>query len=168
MTLVALLLVDRAGRRVLLLVSLAGMALNAATLAVFHLNSQQPTWLALVALVAYIVFFSLGLGATLCRKQTYVWLQPIYIGLQPRSYRVAASWTVPSQCRTPPKFGQNSAKVCCFRRPQAPASLGEPAACFRNRRHPLAPDGRDLPRARACPQHLGRHGNQLDVLLRGH
>ena len=40
-----------------------GMAASAAALAVFHLNGQQPTWLALAALVAYIVSFSLGLGA---------------------------------------------------------------------------------------------------------
>ena len=40
-----------------------GMAASAAALAAFHLNGQQPTWLALAALVAYIVSFSLGLGA---------------------------------------------------------------------------------------------------------
>ena len=39
------------------------MAVSAAALAAYHLNDQQPTWLALAALVAYIVSFSLGLGA---------------------------------------------------------------------------------------------------------
>ena len=56
-------LVDRAGRRPLLLASLGGMTLAATALAVFFANPHAPSWLALAALVAYIVSFSLGLGA---------------------------------------------------------------------------------------------------------
>jgi len=63
MTAVAVLLMDRAGRRALLLVSLAGMCFCAAAMGAFHLNAQRPTWLALASLVGYIASFSLGLGA---------------------------------------------------------------------------------------------------------
>merc|ERR1712196_236982 len=59
---VSVLLMDRAGRRSLLLVSLTGLTLSAALLAVFFLNHKQPGWLALVSLICYIIAFSLGLG----------------------------------------------------------------------------------------------------------
>ena len=63
MTGVAVLLMDRAGRRLLLLVSLGGMTIFAGALAAFHYNGAKSAWLALTSLVGYIVFFSLGLGA---------------------------------------------------------------------------------------------------------
>jgi len=63
MTLVSVLLMDRAGRRVLLLISLSGMTICCGGLAAFHLNHEKPSWLALAALIGYIVAFSLGLGA---------------------------------------------------------------------------------------------------------
>ena len=63
MTGVAVLLMDRAGRRLLLLISLGGMTIFAGALAAFHYNGAKPAWLALTSLVGYIVFFSLGLGA---------------------------------------------------------------------------------------------------------
>jgi len=63
MTLVSVLLMDRAGRRVLLLLSLAGMTICVSGMGAFELNHEKPTWLALAALIGYIVSFSLGLGA---------------------------------------------------------------------------------------------------------
>jgi len=62
MTGVSVLLMDRAGRRSLLLTSLSGMSVAATLLAIFYLNNKEPSWLALVALILYIIFFSLGLG----------------------------------------------------------------------------------------------------------
>ena len=60
---VACLLVDRLGRRVLLLSSLAGMTLAAALMGTyFALGDSAPPPVALVALVLYIASFSIGLG----------------------------------------------------------------------------------------------------------
>jgi len=59
---IAVLLMERAGRRCLLLVSLAGMMTAALLLAVFFLNDNKPPFLALTSLVLYITAFSLGLG----------------------------------------------------------------------------------------------------------
>jgi SP family facilitated glucose transporter-like MFS transporter 8 len=67
MTVVACLLIDRAGRVVLLLTSAAGMTLCCATMGAFfymkEVQGTQVNWLALVSLIGYIVSFSLGLGA---------------------------------------------------------------------------------------------------------
>jgi SP family sugar porter-like MFS transporter len=62
-TTAAVLLVDRLGRRPLLLASFAGMALSACALSLFFARGRTPPWLALVSLVGYIAFFSLGAGA---------------------------------------------------------------------------------------------------------
>jgi MFS family permease len=62
-TTAAVLLVDRLGRRPLLLASCAGMALSACALSLFFARGRTPPWLALVSLVGYIAFFSLGAGA---------------------------------------------------------------------------------------------------------
>jgi len=63
MTFVSVILMDRAGRRPLLLISLGGMTIAATLLAVFYLNGKSPGQLALFSLIMYIVTFSLGLGA---------------------------------------------------------------------------------------------------------
>jgi len=60
---ISCLLMDRAGRRPLLIGSLGGMALAAGTMSLyFALRPACPPWVALGALVVYIVSFSLGLG----------------------------------------------------------------------------------------------------------
>ena len=38
------------------------MAVSGVALAAFYFNGKEPTWLALVSLVGYIVAFSLGMG----------------------------------------------------------------------------------------------------------
>jgi len=61
MTAVSIPLMDTAGRKVLLLLSTAGMFVCCVCLLIFFIH-QQPAWLALVASFGYISFFSLGLG----------------------------------------------------------------------------------------------------------
>ena len=64
-TIVAIVLLDRVGRRLLLIVGTAGCILSLALLGVFFSsNSLQhnDSWLALVCLIAYIASFAVGLG----------------------------------------------------------------------------------------------------------
>ena len=58
----AVILMDRAGRKILMSVSSIGMALAAFCMAAFFVNHKKPGWLALVALIVYIASFSLGMG----------------------------------------------------------------------------------------------------------
>lgn len=64
-TVVAILLLDRLGRRALLLIGTVGLGLSLVLLAVFFgmgsLQRSDP-WIALVALVVYIACFAVGLG----------------------------------------------------------------------------------------------------------
>ena len=59
---VAVMLMDPAGRRLLMAISSAGMAIAALCIAVFFANHKQPSWLALASLILYILSFSLGMG----------------------------------------------------------------------------------------------------------
>ena len=63
MTGCAVLLVDRAGRRPLLLGSIVGMLLSCLALAYFFAHGNEPSWLAITSLVGYVCSFSGGLGA---------------------------------------------------------------------------------------------------------
>ena len=63
MTGCAVLLVDRAGRRPLLLGSIVGMLLSCLALAWFFAHGNEPSWLAITSLVGYVCSFSAGLGA---------------------------------------------------------------------------------------------------------
>jgi len=59
---VSMVLMDKAGRKVLLGLSATGMAASGLALAVFFVNGKKPTWLALMSLMTYIATFSLGMG----------------------------------------------------------------------------------------------------------
>jgi MFS family permease len=64
-TIVAILLMDRVGRRKLLLVGTAGLTVALAVLGVFFASAglrNDASWLAVVALVVFIASFAVGLG----------------------------------------------------------------------------------------------------------
>ena len=64
-TIVAIVLLDRVGRRLLLIVGTAGCILSLALLGVFFSSSglqHNDSWLALVCLIVYIASFAVGLG----------------------------------------------------------------------------------------------------------
>jgi sugar porter (SP) family MFS transporter len=65
MTIVAMLLVDRAGRRPLLLIGIAGMIVTLAVLAFgFHGTNQSNNlaWIAVICLMGYVASFAVSLG----------------------------------------------------------------------------------------------------------
>jgi sugar porter (SP) family MFS transporter len=64
-TIVAIVLLDRVGRRVLLIVGTSGCILSLAMLGVFFASSglqNSASWVALVCLIVYIASFAVGLG----------------------------------------------------------------------------------------------------------
>jgi sugar porter (SP) family MFS transporter len=64
-TIVAVLLLDRVGRRVLLLIGTIGLTVSLAALGVYFLSPElqhHASYLALVALLVYIASFAIGLG----------------------------------------------------------------------------------------------------------
>ncbi|HEY0387895.1 MAG TPA: sugar porter family MFS transporter [Gaiellales bacterium] len=64
-TVIAILLLDRLGRRVFLLVGTAGLTVGLVLLGLFFHSSslqQNQSWLALAALIIYIASFAMGLG----------------------------------------------------------------------------------------------------------
>jgi len=64
-TIVAIVLLDRVGRRVLLIVGTTGCILSLAMLGVFFASSSlqdSASWVALVCLIVYIASFAIGLG----------------------------------------------------------------------------------------------------------
>jgi sugar porter (SP) family MFS transporter len=64
-TIVAIVLLDRVGRRVLLIVGTCGCILSLAMLGVFFASSglqSSASWVALVCLIVYIASFAIGLG----------------------------------------------------------------------------------------------------------
>ncbi len=65
MTIVAMLLVDRAGRRPLLLIGIAGMIITLAVLGLsFHISNQSSnlSWIAVICLMGYVASFAISLG----------------------------------------------------------------------------------------------------------
>ena len=65
MTIVAMRLLDRIGRRPLLLTGVAGMVISLGTLSLtFHMSGQQGTlaWAAVISMMAYVASFAISLG----------------------------------------------------------------------------------------------------------
>jgi SP family galactose:H+ symporter-like MFS transporter len=65
MTIVAMRLLDRIGRRPLLLAGIAGMVITLGTLSLtFHMSGQQGTlaWAAVISMMAYVASFAISLG----------------------------------------------------------------------------------------------------------
>jgi len=63
MTIVAMFLVDRIGRRPLLLAGIAGMIVTLAVLALsFHHTSANLAWIAVICLMGYVASFAISLG----------------------------------------------------------------------------------------------------------
>src|SRR6266550_3049002 len=63
MTIVAMFLVDRVGRRPLLLVGIAGMIITLGALGLsFRYPSGQLAWIAVICLMGYVASFAIGLG----------------------------------------------------------------------------------------------------------
>src|SRR5207248_1259577 len=63
MTVIAMYLVDRAGRRPLLLIGIAGMIVTLGVLGLsFRYSSGQLAWIAVICLMGYVASFAIGLG----------------------------------------------------------------------------------------------------------
>jgi MFS transporter, SP family, galactose:H+ symporter len=63
MTIVAMFLVDRAGRRPLLLIGIAGMMVTLGVLAFsFQITSSNLSWIAVLCLMGYVASFAISLG----------------------------------------------------------------------------------------------------------
>jgi MFS transporter, SP family, galactose:H+ symporter len=63
MTVVSIPLIDRVGRRPLLLISLSGMSVSLAALALgFVIGGEALTWIGILSLAIYIASFAIGLG----------------------------------------------------------------------------------------------------------
>ena len=92
-TVVAMQLIDRAGRRPLLLVSLAGMALSLAVLGLaFSLPQFKDIlgWVAIVSLMAYVGSFAIGLGPVFWLILSEIY--PLRIRGRAMSVGTAANW----------------------------------------------------------------------------
>lgn len=90
-TLFSLWVMDRVGRRILLLTGIGGMTIGMATLAyAFFAQSAASNFLAILGVIGYVTFFALGLGPI-----TWVILSEIYpLSLRGRAIGIAtfANW----------------------------------------------------------------------------
>jgi len=94
LTLVAMQLLDRVGRRPLLLISLAGMAVSVSVLGLaFSLKqfSGSLGWVALASLMAYVGFFAVGLGPVFWLILSEIY--PLRVRGRAMSVGTAANWS---------------------------------------------------------------------------
>jgi SP family galactose:H+ symporter-like MFS transporter len=94
LTVVAMQLIDRVGRRPLLLISLAGMALSLLVLAGAFMLPQFKSvlgWIAVGSLMAYVGFFAVGLGPVFWLILSEIY--PLRIRGRAMSVGTAANWS---------------------------------------------------------------------------
>jgi MFS transporter, SP family, galactose:H+ symporter len=94
LTLVAMHLIDRVGRRPLLLVSLAGMALSLFVLGLafsLHQLSGSLAWIAVASLMVYVGAFAVGLGPVFWLILSEIY--PLRIRGRAMSVGTAANWS---------------------------------------------------------------------------
>ena len=92
LTIVAIWLVDRVGRRVLLLTGLAGMGISLCLLALGFLLGTGPAlgWLTAASLAAYVGFFAIGLGPVFWLLISEIY--PLAIRARGMSAATIANW----------------------------------------------------------------------------
>jgi sugar porter (SP) family MFS transporter len=93
MTMVAMAVIDRVGRRPLLLASLVGMVASLAVLGIaFQLSALGPAlhWIALGCLMAYVASFAIGLGPVFWLLIAEIY--PLRVRGQAMSLATAANW----------------------------------------------------------------------------
>lgn len=93
-TIVAIVLLDRVGRRLLLILGTAGCILSLALLGVFFSSSSlqhSDSWLALVCLIAYIASFAVGLGPVFWLMISEIF--PLRVRSPAMSLSTVGNWT---------------------------------------------------------------------------
>jgi sugar porter (SP) family MFS transporter len=93
-TIVAILLLDRVGRRLLLIVGTVGCILSLALLGVFFSSSglqHSDSWLALVCLIVYIASFAVGLGPVFWLMISEIF--PLTVRSPAMSLSTVGNWT---------------------------------------------------------------------------
>jgi sugar porter (SP) family MFS transporter len=93
-TIVAILLLDRVGRRVLLITGTVGCILSLGMLGVFYASSSlqhSASWLALVCLIVYIASFAVGLGPVFWLMISEIF--PLKVRSPAMSISTVGNWT---------------------------------------------------------------------------
>ncbi len=93
-TIVAIVLLDRVGRRLLLIVGTTGCILSLALLGVFFASSglqHSASWLALVCLIVYIASFAVGLGPVFWLMISEIF--PLKVRSPAMSLSTVGNWT---------------------------------------------------------------------------
>ena len=91
MTVVSIPLIDRVGRRPLLLISLSGMALSLAALGLgFAIGGEALKWIGVLSLAVYIAAFAIGLGPVFWLLISEIY--PLNVRGQAASIATMANW----------------------------------------------------------------------------
>jgi MFS family permease len=93
-TIVAVLILDRVGRRPLLIIGTAGCIVSLGALGVFFADGflqQHAGWVALVCLISYIAFFAIGLGPVFWLMISEIF--PLTVRSPAMSISTVGNWT---------------------------------------------------------------------------